>query len=82
MQGDTLTRITPKEPLLLYVTYFFLGGGFAALLMYYTSLQKGFLGLYNDSIFLNAVFFGVMAAISSITYCLSDYFYARRRKPL
>jgi hypothetical protein len=53
---------------LVTLTIFLLGGGFASLLMYYSSRSKNLLGLYNESIFMVAVFFVVMAAISLMVH--------------
>jgi hypothetical protein len=56
------------KPYLVSLTIFLLGGAFASLLMYYTALAKHLDGLYNESIFLTAAFFGMMAALTLMFY--------------
>ena len=70
-----------KFNLIPLLTIFFCGGCFAALLMYYTSIEKNLDGIYNDSIFLVAAYFGCMAAITQIIgYIIDRVFNLRSTK--
>ena len=67
-----------RRDILISLTIFLTGGAFSALLMYYTALSKNYTGLWNDSIFLVAIFFGIAAAGSLIAHYILGVYHLRK----
>jgi len=69
----------PRFEYLITITIFLLGGAFASLLMWYGAISKHLDGVYNESIFIHASYFGSMAALALILHHILEWGYTRQQ---